>query len=87
MELHTIGLGAEYLARVALIYHLLDLGPQPWNPPFTSYVCHCVCNSQVHYLFMRMSDELFAKHASLDVYRIVTWYPSFTPQDACVVLD
>ena len=77
--------GAEYFAYVALIDYLLDLGPQLWNPPFS--LCHCVCNSQVHYLLVHMGDKFLTKQPSLNVYRVVTGNSSTAPQDVFVVLD
>ena len=79
--------GAEYFAYVALIDYLLDLGPQLWNPPFSSYMCHCVYNCQVHYLLVRMGDKFLAKQPSFNVYGVVTGNPSTAPQDVYVVLD
>ena len=83
----VVGLGAEYPARVALIDHLLDLGSPLWNPPFIAYTCHCVCNSQLHYLLIRMSDRFLARKPSFNVYRVVTGNSSTSHHDACVVLD
>ena len=74
----------QVLHRLITFY---DLGPQPWNAPLIPYVRHCVCNSQVHYLLMRMSNKFLAKQSPFDVYRVVTANPSTTPQDGGVVLD
>lgn len=68
----SVGLGAVYLSCVTLLDHLIDLGSQLWNPPFILYVCQCVCNSQVHYLLMHMSDKFLLKQPSFNVYRVVT---------------
>ena len=50
----TVGPSAEYFAYVALIDYLFHLGLQLWNPPISSYICHCVCNFQVHYPLVRI---------------------------------
>ena len=55
---------------------IINLGPWLWNPPFSLYMCQCVCNSQVHYLLVHMGDKFLAKQSSINVYSVVTGNPS-----------
>lgn len=80
-----IGCCAEYLTCVTLINDL-DLRPLPWNPPFILFVCRCVCNFQVHYLLMHMSNKFFSQQTSLPYISECSCRPRQAPSQVCVSL-